>query len=147
LLFKKLLPFNRAGVEMKNISKLLFILILSATAFAQEEFEMKEGDTTYIMKKYYFCMLKRGPNRNIDSVKLVEIQKGHLAHLNKMASDGKISIAGPFDGDLDWRGIIIFNTKTKEEAEKLQAEDPAVKAGRLIFEIYPLWAAKGSRLN
>ncbi len=132
---------------MKLNITLVLILILSAIAFAQEEFEMKEGDTTFIMKKYYFCLLKRGPNRNIDSVQLVEIQKGHLAHLNKLAKDGKISIAGPFDGDFDWRGIIVFNTKTKEEAEQLQSEDPAVKAGRLIFEIYPWWAAKGSKLN
>ncbi len=132
---------------MKYIFVFSFVLILSAVSFAQDEFELKEGDTTYIMKKYYFCLLKRGPNRNIDSVKLAEIQKGHLAHLNKLADDGKISIAGPFDGDFDWRGIIIFNTKTKEEAEQLQSEDPAVKAGRLIFEIYPWWAAKGSKLN
>ncbi|RJP63262.1 MAG: hypothetical protein C4539_16955 [Ignavibacteriales bacterium] len=123
------------------------MFILTSISFSQEEFEAREGDTTFIMKKYYFCLLKRGPNRNIDSVKLAEIQKGHLAHLNKLADDGKISIAGPFDGDFDWRGIIIFNTKTKEEAEQLQSEDPAVKAGRLIFEIYPWWAAKGSKLN
>ncbi len=132
---------------MKYIFVFSFVLILSVVSFSQEEFEMKEGDTTFIMKKYYFCLLKRGPNRNIDSVKLAEIQKEHLAHLNKLAGDGKISIAGPFDGDFDWRGIIIFNSKTKEEAEQLQSEDPAVKAGRLIFEIYPWWAAKGSKLN
>lgn len=132
---------------MKYIFVFSFVLILSVVSFSQEEFEMKEGDTTFIMKKYYFCLLKRGPNRNIDSVKLAEIQKGHLAHLNKLAGDGKISIAGPFDGDFDWRGIIIFNSKTKEEAEQLQSEDPAVKAGRLMFEIYPWWAAKGSKLN
>lgn len=123
------------------------MVILSSISIAQEEFEMKEGDTTFIMKKYYFSLLKRGPNKNIDSVRLAELQKGHLAHINKLANDGKISIAGPFDGDFDWRGIIIFNTKTQEEAEKLQAEDPSVKAGRLIFEIYPWWAAKGSKLN
>jgi len=132
---------------MKYIITIFVMVILSSISIAQEEFEMKEGDTTFIMKKYYFSLLKRGPNRDIDSVKLAELQKGHLAHINKLANDGKISIAGPFDGDFDWRGIIIFNTKTQEEAEKLQAEDPSVKAGRLIFEIYPWWAAKGSKLN
>ncbi len=108
---------------------------------------MKNGDTTYTMKKYYFCLLKRGPNRNLDSLQLAEIQKGHLAHLAKLGKEGKIAIVGPFDGDFEYRGIIIFNVKNYEEAEKLESLDPAVQAGRLVMEIYPWWAAKGSILQ
>ncbi len=130
----------------KFILLVLGLLFTSSSLYSQEEFEMKEGDTTYIMKKYYFCLLKRGPNKSLDSLQLKEIQKGHLAHINKLAKEGKIVLAGPFDGNFDARGILVFNTSSLEEAEKLQREDPAIKTGRLIMEIYPWWAAKGSKL-
>jgi uncharacterized protein YciI len=132
---------------MKKIIILFALIsIFPLFSYSQEEFEMKTGDTTYIMKKYFFCLLKRGPNRNIDSLKLEEIQKGHLAHLNKLGKEGKIAFAGPFDGDFDFRGIIIFTVKSQDEAVLLESQDPAIKAGRLTMEIYPWWAAKGSKL-
>ncbi len=36
---------------------------------------------------------------------------------------------------------------TKERAEELAAMNPAVKAGRLVMEIHPWWAAVGSSLK
>jgi len=133
---------------MRNILlAAVMIIVLVSCSFAQSEFEMKEGDTTYIMKKYYFCLLKRGPNKNIDSLKLAEIQKGHLAHINKLVKEGKIALAGPFEGNFEYRGILVFNTENKEEAERLQSMDPAIIEGRLVMEIYPWWCAKGSKLQ
>ncbi len=120
---------------------------LSFTSMAQKTFEMQEGDTTYAMKEYYICFLYRGDKaNNIPESELETIQTGHLAHINKLAEEGKVAIAGPMGMDDDLRGIIIFHTKNKEEAEVLQAQDPAIKAGRLRMEIYPWWAAKGSKL-
>jgi uncharacterized protein YciI/thioredoxin-related protein len=116
------------------------------TSQSQDEFEIKIGEENYTMKKYFFCLLKKGPNRNQDSVASKMIQENHLAHLSKLGKQGVISIAGPFDGDNEYRGIIIFNVKTKEEAEKLEGEDPAVISGRLSMEILPVWLAKGSKL-
>ncbi len=125
----------------------LFLLCTIGMALAQDEFEMKDGDTTYIMKKYYFCLLKRGPNKDLDSLQLVDIQKGHLAHIDSLAKAGKIAIAGPFESKGDMRGILIFNNVSSvDEVIKLQSGDPAVKAGRLIVEVLPWWAAKGSIL-
>ncbi len=112
-----------------------------------ETFEMEEGDTTYVMQKYFMVFLKRGPNRSQDEQEAQEIQKQHLAHLNKVYEMGKTSITGPFGDDGDIRGIVIYNTATKEEAEKLAKQDPAVQAGRLVVEVHPFWAAKGSRLK
>lgn len=118
----------------------------SATAMP-ETFEMEEGDTTYVMQKYFMVFLKRGPNRSQDKQEAEEIQKQHLAHLSKIYKMGKTSITGPFGDDGDIRGIVIYNTATKEEAEKLAKQDPAVRAGRLIVEVHPFWAAKGSKLK
>lgn len=112
-----------------------------------ETFEMKEGDTTYVMQKYFVVFLKSGPNRSQDQKEAEEIQKAHMTHLQEMAEMGKTSITGPMAGEGDIRGIVIFNTATEEEARQLAEKDPAVKAGRLVVEVHPWWAAKGSTLK
>jgi uncharacterized protein len=126
---------------------LLILLVTVKTTFAQDEFEMKNGDETFIIKKYYLCLLKVGPNRTQDSATVAEIQKGHMDNISRMSKEGTLSIAGPFGGNGDLRGIFILNVKTKEDAEKLAGEDPAVKSGRLVAEVYEWWSAKGSVLK
>ncbi|RMF20241.1 MAG: hypothetical protein D6765_17125 [Bacteroidetes bacterium] len=111
-----------------------------------ETFEYQEGDTTYVMKKYFLCLLKTGPNREGTEEEVAEIQRQHLAHLETLARAGKICMVGPMGDDGDLRGIVVFNTPTLEDALELAHQDPAVKAGRLSVEIHPWWAAVGSRL-
>jgi uncharacterized protein YciI len=128
----------------------VFLLWLSFSAFAQAsntQFEMKEGDTTYVMKQYILCFLKQGANRSQSKEEVEKIQNEHLAHLNLLATQGKISIAGPFGDDGALRGIVIYNVNTVEEARQLAENDPAVQAGRLVLEFHPWWAAKGSVLK
>ncbi len=133
--------------------RILFIVLFfcSLNIFSQEEkreFEMKEGDTTYIMKKYFLCLyLKGDQTTEYSKEELAEIQKGHLANINKYAALGKINIAGPFGDDTEKRGILIFDVESIEEAKKILEEDPAVKAGRLKYELHPWWGAKGSALK
>lgn len=136
--------------------KYLYIVICLLSAnmlFAQtkekpsfETFEMTEGDTSYVMKKYYMVFLKPGPNRDQSKEEAMEIQKGHMAHMNKLAEEKKICMAGPFDSDGSISGMVIYSCYSKEEAERLTQEDPAVIAGRLLVEIHPFWAAMGSKL-
>ena len=111
-----------------------------------ETFEMPDGDTTWTMKKYYFCMLAGGPSQAQSPEEVTGIQKGHMAHLKMLGDTKKICMAGPFNGHDEYRGIVIFNTTTREEAVELMNMDPAVKAGRLKFEIVEWWAAKGAKL-
>ncbi|MCW9708414.1 YciI family protein [Fodinibius salsisoli] len=142
---------------MKKIMMCSVGLLISVSAWAQEvdsskatvpeTFEMESGDTTYVMQKYFMVFLKRGPERSQDEQEAATIQKKHLAYLNKMYEMGKTSITGPFGDDGEIRGIVIYNTATKEEALKLAKQDPAVQAGRLEVEIHPFWSAKGSTLR
>ena len=111
-----------------------------------EIFEMQEGDTTYIMKKYFLCIYSAGPNRDQEKEKLTELQTGHMNHIGMLAENKQACIAGPMAGDGEMRGIIIMSVYSKEEAVELIGNDPMVKAGRLNFEIQPFWAAKGSKL-
>lgn len=142
---------------MKRILLAAVCLLTSVPVLAQdadtaeiqqpETFEMQQGDTTYVMQKYFVAFLKAGPERSQSKEEAAEIQKKHLAHLESLAEAGKTSITGPFGDDGEIRGIVVFNTATKEEAKQLAEQDPAVKAGRLVVEIHPWWAAKGSTLK
>ncbi len=140
--------------QVLRISALLFLLHSGSSAqdiqidsLGFESFPMTEGDTTYIMKKYFMAFLNKGPNRDHSPEEAATIQQGHMDHMNKMADNNQISIAGPFGDEGDTRGIIIFNVPTLAQVEELVSQDPAVKAGRLTLVVRPWWAAKGSILK
>ena len=51
-------------------------------------------------------------------------------------------VAGPFEGQTGERalaGIFILRVASMEEAKRLTETDPAVKAGRFVYEIAPWW--------
>jgi len=133
---------------MKNSLLLtLFILLNTLAVNAQDEFEMKEGDTTYIMKKYYLVMLLANPAKEqLDSETVAEIQQAHLDNINKLAERKKIVMAGPMGDDGNLRGIFVMDCENLEEAETLCKTNPAIKRKRMLFEVHPWWAAKGSVL-
>ena len=112
-----------------------------------EVFLHKEGDSTFLMQQYYMVLLKEGENRNQDSTEVAELQKQHMAHLNRMISDGYASLTGPFENAGELRGVVIFNTRTAEEADSLARMDPMVEAGRLAVEVHPWWTLKGGKLE
>lgn len=93
------------------------------------------GADQYGMKKYVMAFLRKGPNRDLDEAKRMELQNAHLENIGRMAEAGKLVLAGPFFGDGDLRGIYIFNTKSIEEAQELTNSDPAIKAGSLTMEL------------
>lgn len=104
-------------------------------------------DGKHLMQQYYIVFLKRGKNRNQDSIEASRLQEEHLAHLNRMAKEGYLSLAGPFGDDDSIRGIAIYHTPTLAMADSLARLDPMVKAGRLSVEIHPWWAEKGGTLK
>lgn len=136
------------------MKKLLIAIVfaLPICLFSQapnsREFEMKEGDTTYIMKKYWLVLLERGGEAsNFTKEQLQELQAGHMKNINAMAEAGKLIIAGPMGDDSPLRGIFIFDVETQAEVEELLKNDPSIQAGRLTAQIHPWWAAKGSVLK
>ncbi len=148
------------SIKQKNttMKKLLLVVLLmgwAVTGIAQdskemaepETFTMEQGDTTYVMQKYFMVFLKSGPKRSQTKEEAMEIQEKHLAYLQKMAEEEKTSITGPMGDDGEIRGVVVYNTATAEEARTLAEGDPAVKNGRLVVEVHPWWAAKGSMLK
>ncbi|MFH1177096.1 MAG: YciI family protein [Acidobacteriota bacterium] len=101
------------------------------------------------MRVYYMGFLTRGPSWTPEQTEATaKLQQAHLANINRLAEDGRLLIAGPFlyeagDTDQSLRGIFIFDTETRAEAEELAKTDPAVKAGRLAIRIIPWYGPYG----
>ena len=123
---------------------LVAFLFLSLNAIAQKDNRKFEkgladslGGDEYGMKPYVLVILKTGTNK-IDKKETVDsLFKGHLANINRLASIGKLVVAGPLKkNDKHYRGIFILNVKTVEEASVLLASDPAVKEKLLDAELF-----------
>jgi len=92
------------------------------------------------MKTVYIGFLKKGPNRKDGDDKtpeVQELQKAHLANINRLAATKKLVMAGPFSDDGDLRGIFVFRVGSLAEAQELCATDPMIKIGRLAVELHP----------
>lgn len=131
------------------MKKILFLLLLSCAAFAQEtntaydEKMAKElGGDSNGMKTYVFCLLKTGSNTTATKEEKAKYFEGHMANINRLAKEGKLVVAGPFmKNDKNYRGIFIFNCSTIEEAQQLVETDPAVAAKIFEAELTPWYCS------
>ena len=117
------------------------IKTVEVTSGYDAELAKECGADEYGMRQYVMAFLKRGPNRDRDSLEAAQLQRAHLENIGKLAAAGKLSIAGPFLDDGELRGIYIFNVKTLEEAKALTETDPAIQAGSLVLELHPWYGS------
>lgn len=106
-----------------------------------EELARELGADDYGMRRYVMAFLKAGPNRDQDSTRAAELQRGHLDNISRLAEEGKLVLAGPFMDQEEVRGIFIFNVETIEEARELTNTDPAIQAGSLEMELRPWYGS------
>ena len=143
----------RQDVEMDNAleepTKTTAEIKRELTDKGYEIFDYVDEDTkdTVLMQQYFIAFLKSGPNRSQTKEEADSLQSLHMAHLGRMYELGYADISGPFGDDGNIRGITIYNTPTFEIADSLANMDPMVKAGRLVIEMHPWWAAKGFPLR
>lgn len=101
-----------------------------------EALAKKVGAPDNGMKTYVFCLLTTGTNITATPEEKKKWFEGHMANINKLASEGKLVMAVPFmKNDKNYRGIFIFNCTTIEEAEKLVNSDPAVQTNLLKADL------------
>jgi uncharacterized protein YciI len=120
---------------------------LLAKGFEIFDYVDEKTQDTVIMQKYFIAFLKKGPNRSQPEEDANKLQAEHMAHLGKMYELGYADISGPFEDEGDISGITIYNVPTLQMADSLANADPMVKAGRLVIEMHPWWAAKGFPLR
>lgn len=85
--------------------------------------------------KYTFVFLHGRPDaEKISKEESARIMKGHMANIEKMAADGHLLAAGPFEGG---GGIFIFNTSSTADVTEWMSPDPGVQAKRWNIEMLP----------
>jgi uncharacterized protein YciI len=97
-------------------------------------------------KRYCLRLYKAGPNRDQPPEEADKIQLEHLRYLFQLRAEGLIVINGPVIGDPELAGMAIFNTTDKEEVKRLADGDPAVRAGRVVYEVYDWYGLPGDCL-
>ncbi len=125
------LPFFLCGI----------LLVIGFLGFAQQQSEKPKKPEDQI-ERYWFVLIKTGPKNDFDSTAKAKLFEGHMANINRLYDDGILKVAGPFGkNDFTWRGIFIFDCKTKEEAEAIASSDPAIAAGLFAVDIVPWYGA------
>jgi hypothetical protein len=56
--------------------------------------------------------------------------------MERLASAGKLVLAGPLDGVDGWRGMFVFAVKDIDEARQLTATDPVIANGEMVAEFH-----------
>src|SRR5262245_27577717 len=85
--------------------------------------------------KYIFVFLHKRTDRTpLPKQESDKLMEGHMANINKMAKEGKLLAAGPFDGG---GGLFIFKSSSAKEVAEWMSPDPGVQAKRWNIEMLP----------
>ncbi|MDQ6477634.1 YciI family protein [Dyadobacter sp. LHD-138] len=133
-------------IYTRFLRTIAFMLLLAIQAKAQtanpaynKTLADSLGADEYGMKQYVLVILKTGSNKIADKQKVDSLFRGHMANINRLATAGKLVVAGPMKkNDKAYRGIFILNVKTIEEANGLLDTDPAIKEKLLEAETF-IW--------
>jgi hypothetical protein len=85
-------------------------------------------------KAYCVVLLRRGPQWTMSDAQKIIWEHGRRNFELREAKT--LSIVCPLGGTTELRGIGIFDAEP-DEVVRIMAEDPAVQAGVLVFEVYP----------
>ncbi|MBT1685304.1 YciI family protein [Dawidia soli] len=84
---------------------------------------------------YTFVFLTKNANADKITQSLLDsLMKGHMANISRLAAEGKLIAAGPFDGG---GGIFILRTASTDQAREWLSSDPGILARRWEVTLYP----------
>lgn len=95
---------------------------------------------------YTVVVLRRPDDApDLPEARLDELQSEHLTYRAGLAERGVLVANGPFDAQSDesYRGLSVFAC-SPEEASRLSADDPSVRAGRLAYDVMEWWVRAGT---
>ena len=101
----------------------------------------KLGADEHGMRQYVLVILKTGPTPMPRGKQRDEMFKGHFANIQRLASEGKLALAGPFEDKNDWRGMFVFAVEDVETAKQLVATDPVVIEGEMVPEFHKYYGS------
>lgn len=99
------------------------------------------------LETLYAVFLVKGTAWTAESTpEVLRTQEEHLAHLARLAEEGKSVAAGPFLDGGDLRGLVLLRAPDAETASRWAEADPAVISGRLACQIRP-WGTPVGTFN
>lgn len=117
---------------MSNHTRLsVFVLLLISTLAASAQ------DYEHI---FVFLNSKKDADA-MPKEQLDKIMEGHLANIRRLIQEGKMLMAGPFDGG---GGIFIFKSNSIDSVRNWLSTDPGIKANRWNLEVFPYIPRHGS---
>lgn len=86
-------------------------------------------------QQYTFVFLNtRTDKAELPKEEVDKLMQGHMANITRLATEGKLIVAGPFDGG---GGIFILNTTSIDEANTWLSTDPGIQANRWKLDVLP----------
>jgi uncharacterized protein YciI len=111
------------------MKKLLFIAFVFLTL------------NTFGQNPYVFVFLNKKPDaEKLSADESKKIMDGHMNNIDRLAKEGKLIAAGPFEGG---GGIFIMKTSSVEEARGWISTDPGIQAKRWNVEVIPFTPRQG----
>ncbi len=104
------------------------------------------GADEYGMRRYVLVVLKTGPTPVPAGAARDAMFKGHFANMKRLADEGKLALAGPFDGVDGWRGLFILAVTDIDEAKRLVATDPVIANGEMVAEYHTYYGSAALQL-
>ena len=93
-------------------------------------------------QQFIFVFLnKKSDKVELPKAEVEKIMEGHMANIKRLAQEGKLIVAGPFEGG---GGIFIFKATSVEQVKVWLGGDPGVQAKRWKVEILPYTPRFGS---
>ncbi len=112
-----------------RITLIPLLLLFALNAIAQEPL-------------YTFVFLNtRKDKAELPKEEVDKIMAGHLANISRLANEGKLLVAGPFEGG---GGIFIFNSPSSDTVRQWLNTDPGIQANRWRLEVFPYLPRVGS---
>ena len=119
---------------MRKLLLLATLLCLCIPVAAQQE------DPAQKLRQFEMVILKQGPTSMPADGPAASLREEHLAYFHSMFETGKLIVAGRITDDPELRGVLVFNTKSPEEAKEWMSGDPFFKAGYFTLELHPWWS-------
>lgn len=106
---------------------MLFLFLALSTSTAGQDFHL-------------VFLNKKENKKELSEEEVKKLMEGHMANIGRLAKEGKLWAAGPFDGG---GGIFILKTSKLDSVKRWILTDPAVAAERWDVELFPYYPGIG----
>ena len=96
---------------------------------------------TYGQNFVWVFLNKKENKEELPAEQVKEIMDGHMANISRLAKEGKLLAAGPFE---EGGGIFVFDSHSFAEVNEWLSTDPGIQAKRWDIELFSYTARTGS---